>query len=77
VVLMYDPRELPGVTTARHRVVGVLQMVSEPTLAVSRARTGQLTRIRWRTGQGHGMVRMLLIGRTVCVLFCAAASEGD
>jgi hypothetical protein len=43
VGLVYDPRELPGVTTARP---GVLQMVSEPTLVVSRARTCQLRRIR-------------------------------
>jgi hypothetical protein len=56
--LVYDPRGLPGVTTARPRVAGVLQMVSEPTLAVSWARTGQLRRIRWRTGQGCGYVRM-------------------
>jgi hypothetical protein len=44
--LVYDPRGLPGVTTARPRVAGVLEMVSEPTLAVSRVRTGQLRRIR-------------------------------
>jgi hypothetical protein len=50
VGLVYDPKGLPGVTTARPRVDGVLQMVLEPTLAVSRARTGQLRRIRWRTG---------------------------
>jgi hypothetical protein len=56
--LVYDPRRLSGVTTARPGVVGVLQMVSEPTLVVSRARTGQLRRIRWRTGQGRGYVRM-------------------
>jgi hypothetical protein len=36
---------LSGVTTARPGVAGVLQMVSELTLAVSRARTGQLRRI--------------------------------
>jgi hypothetical protein len=58
VGLVYDPRGLPGVTTVRPGVAGVLQMVSEPTLAVSRARTGQLRRIRWRTGQGRGYVRM-------------------
>jgi hypothetical protein len=39
-------------------VVGVLQMVSEPTLTVSRARMGQLRWIRWRTGQGRGYVCM-------------------
>jgi hypothetical protein len=31
--LVYDPRVLLGVTIVRPRVVGVLQMVSEPTLA--------------------------------------------
>jgi hypothetical protein len=45
--------------TARIEVVGVLQMVSELTLTVSRARTGQLRRVRWRTGQGRGYVRMM------------------
>jgi hypothetical protein len=39
--LVYDPRGLPGVTTVRPGMVGVLQMVSELTLVVSRARTGQ------------------------------------
>jgi hypothetical protein len=48
VGLVYDPRGLLGVTTARLGVSGVLQMVSEPTLTVS-----------WvRTGQGRGYVRM-------------------
>jgi hypothetical protein len=46
VGLVYDPRGLPGVMTARPGVAGVLQMVSEPTLAVLRSRTGQLRRIR-------------------------------
>jgi hypothetical protein len=46
VCLVYDPRGLAGVTTVRPGVAGVLQMVSEPTLAVSRARTGQLRRIQ-------------------------------
>jgi hypothetical protein len=58
VRLVYNARGLLGVTTARPGVAGVLQMVSEPTLAVSWARTGQLRRIRWRTGQGRGYVRM-------------------
>jgi hypothetical protein len=44
VGLVYDPRGLSGVTTARPRVAVVLQMVSEPTLAVSRAHTSQLKR---------------------------------
>jgi hypothetical protein len=58
VGLVYDPRGLTGVTTVRPEVAGVLQMVSEPTLVVSRARTCQLRRIRWRTGQGRGYVRI-------------------
>jgi hypothetical protein len=58
VSLVYDPRGLAGVTTARLGVAGVLQMVSEPTLAVSWARTGQLRRIWWCTGQERGYVRM-------------------
>jgi hypothetical protein len=33
VRLVYDPRGLLRVMTTRHRVAGVLQMVSEPTLA--------------------------------------------
>jgi hypothetical protein len=57
--LVYDPKRLPGVMTARPEVAGVLQMVSEPTLTVSQARTGQLRRVRWRTGQGHVYVRMM------------------
>jgi hypothetical protein len=36
----------------------VLQMISEPTLTVSWACTGQLRRIRWHTGQGRGYVRI-------------------
>jgi hypothetical protein len=58
VGLVYDPRGLSGVTIVRPGMAGVLQMVSEPTLVVSRARTGQLRRIQWRTGQGRGYVRM-------------------
>jgi hypothetical protein len=38
VGLVYDPRELPRVTIVRSRVAEVLQMVSEPTLVISRAR---------------------------------------
>jgi hypothetical protein len=37
---IYDPRELPGVSTNGHGVDGVLQVVSEPTLAVSWACVG-------------------------------------
>ena len=40
-----DPRELPGITGAGPGVAGVLQLVSEPTLAVTRACVGQ--------GRGH------------------------
>jgi hypothetical protein len=58
VGLVYDPRGLPGVMTTRSGVAGVLQMVSEPTLVVSQARTGQLRRIQWRTGQRRGYVCM-------------------
>jgi hypothetical protein len=58
VGLVYDPRGLPGVTTVRPGVAEVLQMVSELTLTVSRARTSQLRRIRWRTGQRRGYIRM-------------------
>jgi hypothetical protein len=58
VGLVYDPRGLTGVTTARPGVPGMLQMVSESSLAVSQVRTVQLRRIWWRTGQGRGYVRM-------------------
>jgi hypothetical protein len=58
VGLVYDPRELPRVTIARPGVDGVLQMVSELTLVISRARTGQLRRIQWCTDQGRGYIRM-------------------
>jgi hypothetical protein len=37
---IYDPKELPGVSTASPRVNEVLQVVSEPTLTVSRACVG-------------------------------------
>jgi hypothetical protein len=37
---IYDPRELPGGSTASPGVDGVLQVVSEPTLAISRACVG-------------------------------------
>jgi hypothetical protein len=37
---IYDPRELPGVSTTGPGVDGVLQVVSKPTLAVSRACVG-------------------------------------
>jgi hypothetical protein len=46
VGLDYDPRELSGVTTARAKVVGVLQMVSELTVVVSWVHTCQLRRIQ-------------------------------
>jgi hypothetical protein len=62
VGLVYDRKGLPGVTTARPVVAGVLQMVLEPTLMVSRARTGQLRRIQWCTSQRRGYVRMTRYG---------------
>jgi hypothetical protein len=46
VGLVYDPKGLSGVKIDRPRVARVLQMVSEPTLAISWARMGQLRRIR-------------------------------
>jgi hypothetical protein len=46
VRLVYDPRELPGVTTVRLRVAEVLQMISELTLAISQTCTIQLRMIR-------------------------------
>jgi hypothetical protein len=77
---VYDLNELSGVTTVRLGVTGVLQMVSESTLAVSRVRTSQLRRtvtygsvtwVRthyvWVLWEGHDMIRMLLTGCTVCV----------
>jgi hypothetical protein len=40
VGMIYDPRGLPGVSTAGPGVDGVLEMVLEPTIAVSRACLG-------------------------------------
>jgi hypothetical protein len=37
---IYDPRELPGVSITGPGVDGVLQVVSEPTLAASQACVG-------------------------------------
>jgi hypothetical protein len=37
---IYDPRKLQGVSTAGPGLDGVLQVVSEPTLAVSQACVG-------------------------------------
>jgi hypothetical protein len=37
---IYDPRGLPGIITTDPGVDGVLQMVSKPTLAVSRTCLG-------------------------------------
>jgi hypothetical protein len=59
MTLVYDPMCLSGVMTFRPGVAGVLQMVSESALVVSRARTDQLRRIRQRTGQRHGYVHMM------------------
>jgi hypothetical protein len=49
-----DPRELPGVTGPSHGVVGVLHLVSEPTLLVTRACAGQ--------GRGHVARRGTWVG---------------
>jgi hypothetical protein len=38
--IIYDPRELPGVSTIGPGLDGILQVVSEPTLAVSRGCVG-------------------------------------
>jgi hypothetical protein len=40
VGIIYDTRELPGVSNVGPGVDGVLQVVSEPTLAVSRVCVG-------------------------------------
>jgi hypothetical protein len=58
VELVYDPTGLTGVMITRPGVPRVLQIVSELTLVVSRVHMGQLRKIRWRTGQGRGYVRM-------------------
>jgi hypothetical protein len=58
VRLVYDLRGLPGVTIDRPEVVGVLQIVSESTIVILWARTGQLRMIRWRMGQERGYIRM-------------------
>jgi hypothetical protein len=56
VGLVYDSKGLPGVTIVRLGVARVLQMILEPTLVVSRARTSQLRRIQQRTSQERGYV---------------------
>jgi hypothetical protein len=53
-----DPRELPGVTGLSHGVVGVLHLVSEPTLAVTRACAGQVCGHVARRGTWVGTGRM-------------------
>jgi hypothetical protein len=45
VGLVYDLSKLLRVMTVRPEITVVLQIVSEPTLAVSRVRTSQLRRI--------------------------------
>jgi hypothetical protein len=80
VGLVYDPKEVTGVTTVRPGVIGVSQMVSEPTLTVSRAYRsiekdtvvyGSGTWIHthnvWVLWKGHNMVHMLLTGRMIHV----------
>jgi hypothetical protein len=80
VGLVYDPRGLPGVTTARPGVAGVLQMVSEhprdltgaygsvekDTVAY-RSGTWVHTHVVWVLLEGHGMTRMLLTRCTIRV----------
>jgi hypothetical protein len=44
--LVYDPRELTGVMTARPGVARVLQLLSELTVMVSRARMSQMINIQ-------------------------------
>jgi hypothetical protein len=59
--------------TVRPGVTVMLQMVSESTLAVSRAHTGQLRRMRWHTDQVHEYVRMTRessVRDTVCYICC-------
>jgi hypothetical protein len=46
VGLIYDPMKLLGVTIAMSGVARMIQMVSELTIVISRARTGQLKRIQ-------------------------------
>jgi hypothetical protein len=73
VGLVYDPRRLPRVMTARPGVAEVIQMLLELTLTVSQARTGQLRRIQWHTGQVHGYVRITCGSSrrdTVCYVCC-------
>jgi hypothetical protein len=45
-MLVYDSKELTGVTTTRLRMIGVLQLVLESTIAVSQTYMSQLRRIR-------------------------------
>jgi hypothetical protein len=45
VGLVYDLKELSGVTTVRPKMTGVLQMILEPTLIISLAHTSQLRRM--------------------------------
>jgi hypothetical protein len=59
VGLIYDSRGAARSNDRQARDGWVLQMVSESTLTVSRARMGQLRSIRQRMGQGRGYVRMM------------------
>jgi hypothetical protein len=52
------PRELSGVTGSSHGVVGVLHLVLEPTLEVTRACAGQGRRHVARRGTWVGTGRM-------------------
>jgi hypothetical protein len=80
VGLVYDPRGLSGVTTARPRGLGVTNgiradphgftdaygSVEKDTVAYGSG-TWVRTHDVWVLWEGHGMVRMLLTGRTVHV----------
>jgi hypothetical protein len=81
VGLVYDPRGLSGVMTARPGVAGVLEMVLEPTFMVSQRVYGSVEKDTvayesgtwvhkydmWVLSEGHDMVRMLLTGHTIRV----------
>jgi hypothetical protein len=65
VGMIYDPRELPEVSIVGSKVYGVLQLVSEPTLTVSRACVGLGVRAygAWRmwARAGHLAWHMMIL----------------
>jgi hypothetical protein len=61
--LARNPRELPGVTGPSHGVVGVLHLVSELTLAVTRACAGQVCGHVARRGTWVGAGRIDMSNR--------------